>query len=768
LRIRELNIIKYGPLSDIRITPFTDFNLLFGSNEEGKTLMIDSIVRFLFKKPKKIFQNLDRVDESPEGYLIMEMGNDEMVKFPEKGELTELTDISAEEYRNIFIIRSSDLFIEEEGAFYSSVQDKLTGLRTDELENIQKKLLDIGKLTPGGSFRNVKGEKLGERLEKAEQLIHTIEELKQKIEDQGLDKLEKELFTKKKSIQDIEKRLVNLNQAEKREKYEKSQETLNSLCNVKKQLESLENFNEEDENNWRDSERDIQEYRTKQKSLKKELAEKKDTLGVKNEKLIKKERDFLIYIERKNRLEEDINPEIRKYEQNRVHHSMGKVTFRIVTILSLLFAILFGTTTIAATIKRSIFLRSLSFVFLAFTLLSLIAIFWYIFKKLSLAHSQEKIKLLTEKYGLSGKTMDEIMRNITIFKEDFSKLEQERNRLEQDIEVLEREIKRMEENIPEIDKEIEKRIKEINKIKRKSRIETRDGYNRKLSQKRELNQTKIKAKGILKNDFGIKGKKEDEHIEYWKEKIKEYKHYKEKSPDIQYEEAEESILRNKKKNLSVEVEKIKESLDTLSDELSQLERNCNSVLKTTDKDYLLCRTTVELDEIKKRLKSFIETNEHRKDIAKRAIKIFKEIKEEEEKKVSSLFGKDSPVSLYFQQITDSKYTNVEYDTENRNIRILQKEGNFLNADKLSSGAYDQLYLSIRLALGEKILKGEKGFFIMDDPFVKSDYERLKKQLHILKELSQNGWQILYFSAKDEVRNCLKKEIQNEQILYFEM
>jgi len=92
----------------------------------------------------------------------------------------------------------------------------------------------------------------------------------------------------------------------------------------------------------------------------------------------------------------------------------------------------------------------------------------------------------------------------------------------------------------------------------------------------------------------------------------------------------------------------------------------------------------------------------------------------------------------------------------------------LDAANLSGGAYDQLYLSVRVALGEKLLKGSKGFFIMDDPFVKADKERLERQIDILRSISKLGWQIIYFTAKDEVRDVLKHDIESGNTSYIEL
>ena len=68
----------------------------------------------------------------------------------------------------------------------------------------------------------------------------------------------------------------------------------------------------------------------------------------------------------------------------------------------------------------------------------------------------------------------------------------------------------------------------------------------------------------------------------------------------------------------------------------------------------------------------------------------------------------------------------------------------------------------------RLLKGSKGFFIMDDPFIKADIERLQKQIEIIKGISKSGWQIMYFTAKDEVKDVLKKDMENSKVNYIEV
>ena len=74
-----------------------------------------------------------------------------------------------------------------------------------------------------------------------------------------------------------------------------------------------------------------------------------------------------------------------------------------------------------------------------------------------------------------------------------------------------------------------------------------------------------------------------------------------------------------------------------------------------------------------------------------------------------------------------------------------------------------MYFTIRIALGEKLLGRERGFFILDDPFLKSDRARLRSQMKVLLEVARQGWQILFFSAKDEVREALQKSIDEGEV-----
>ncbi len=91
-----------------------DFSLLWGKNEQGKTLTIDALIKLLLGKNVGEFRRIDRVDEYPYGYAVIEDNEGQEVKVPESGSLTSVAGLSISECRNVFIIRDSELAIEKD------------------------------------------------------------------------------------------------------------------------------------------------------------------------------------------------------------------------------------------------------------------------------------------------------------------------------------------------------------------------------------------------------------------------------------------------------------------------------------------------------------------------------------------------------------------------------------------------------------------------------------------------------------------------------
>ncbi len=89
--------------------------------------------------------------------------------------------------------------------------------------------------------------------------------------------------------------------------------------------------------------------------------------------------------------------------------------------------------------------------------------------------------------------------------------------------------------------------------------------------------------------------------------------------------------------------------------------------------------------------------------------------------------------------------------------VMRKDGAIFYAHELSQATCEQLYLAIRFALALSHQKEVKLPFQLDDSFVHFDEERFKQVLNILKKLSGEEQQILYFTCHEHVREAFHDE-----------
>lgn len=111
------------------------------------------------------------------------------------------------------------------------------------------------------------------------------------------------------------------------------------------------------------------------------------------------------------------------------------------------------------------------------------------------------------------------------------------------------------------------------------------------------------------------------------------------------------------------------------------------------------------------------------------------------------------LSKVMEKISNGKYKNVRINT-NGEIIVEQANGEYVNAENLSIGTIDQLYLSLRIATIKEITQ-ENMPIILDEAFAYYDNERLG---NILKYLSQeyNNKQVIVFTCTNREIECLEK------------
>ncbi|NOZ64011.1 MAG: hypothetical protein GXO71_03610 [Caldiserica bacterium] len=885
MKIKEFFITRYGPLHNLGPFRLNSFNLFFGKNENGKTLTIDALVKLLLKNIRG-FENIERVEERPAGYVVVENEEGKEFKLPEKGDLTKIARLSTEECRNIFIIRNSELSIgRDEVAFYTNITDRLTGLRTEAIAAIKKELQKIGKLTRpdsgGGLSSSREFGHIKLRIEDADKLIERINEFQKVLQRERFDELEIESVNIKEEIEKLKQEIKTLETARRRAIYEKGKEALNRLRKAREDYRELELYSEEEGQLWRDHEGKIQEYVERREKLAADLKEKEAELNKIEDELSGKETDFKI-IEEKKKIVEEIEREVREVIKREPEYEEKKIALEKITskaeeqekefrlrekrkeaidreikpyveeyrrkkealalqehrnsffarslIVSLF---LLGISLTGSIIKNLLIFYVFSGLFL------IVSVVFWILRFQSIRHNSELNKLMAalrlegKKVSLPGETFEEISVSLQRLEEEYALLKEEvertrkersekesefkflrdkikesRDKISQLSETLgweRKEIKKYlfdvaqfqeaylrennqlraltaskqaleqaiaelkEKSIPAAQEAIKKARAKIEEIIKKSGEESLQGYVQKVHLKREKLEEEKRCRSILESLFppANESLSRPEIISYWEEEISALEEYRDKCQGIEYDDKNFAQLKEVLNSEEMQLEALKAKMKQFQRSLEDIEREANKILGL-EADYISCKTCGDLKVIKEKLEEFVREHRENRENVLKVMEIFERIEGEEQRKISELFGKDSPVSDYFSEITSGLYREVLFNQENETIEVIHGDGHRLEANKLSGGAYDQLYLSIRLTLGEKLLKGVKGFFILDDPFVKADSERLRRQVEVLKRISGRGWQIIYFSAKEEIKKALIGDIESGRVNYIDV
>lgn len=107
----------------------------------------------------------------------------------------------------------------------------------------------------------------------------------------------------------------------------------------------------------------------------------------------------------------------------------------------------------------------------------------------------------------------------------------------------------------------------------------------------------------------------------------------------------------------------------------------------------------------------------------------------------------------FKTITDGKYDGI---TVSKSFEIQVEESKnpiSRESEYLSSGANDQAYLSLRLAVAKSICPENKPLLFMDDSLTQYDDNRTKRTIEFLKNYAKDG-QILLFTCHNSVADMV--------------
>jgi len=638
MKIKEMNISRYGPLRDINWDLKDGIQPIYGPNESGKTLLVECLMRIFGGDDIALPEGAERVDEEPEGYIVGEIkGEEEKINFDNP--LCKHLDIDPYELTNTLVVRNANLRIEAEDKFYERVSDKLSGLWTEGIRKVEEELKDLGRLTNGLSLSNRQGfNKPKDQREDAKELKKDLNEYLERAEEKGISELEAQKLSAESKIKRLKKEEDKLEFGKLVGAYEKASKAHQQISDIPSE-------------------------------------------------------DLISELEVQIANSEDLLDNKTKFERNLDFFKNFSIATSIVTVISFL-----GLLAIGDPFSSSIIIPG---ILLLMTVFSVV------------------------KYRQINSSLSEIEKNLS---EITSKAK------EMDLEFKNKN--------SEMIGEIDSKIDEVN--------QKREEYNRTL----------IQNMGVLKDNLDL-----DEDLELGEllsrasELLEKRKSELGIEGEVSYDESDQKEVKEDLESTKKKLEKLEKSLEEHNNTLQQFSERASDL---DFKHFTGENLDVEIDNLKslnilkRELDKFIKRINNDKESSEVAVKIFRDLESEEEEKISDLFGDDSETSEIFEEITEGRYTRVDYDQEKEEIFVEKPTGEVRYPSRElcgSRGTVDQLYLAIRMALARKILE-DSPFFVLDDALLFSDNTRTQKQQEILSRFSEMGCQVLYFTSTETIAENL--------------
>ena len=253
-----------------------------------------------------------------------------------------------------------------------------------------------------------------------------------------------------------------------------------------------------------------------------------------------------------------------------------------------------------------------------------------------------------------------------------------------------------------------------------------------------LNENKILEKNNdeLKNEINKLKNNLNEKINQEIEKIKNNYLNKIKNTEI--------IKTNNLNEINQEIEKKQKELNMINIKLHELDFDKENVEIKVD----------NLMEIEEKIVNNNEKIVNLKDLEKSmnlAKTLLEKAYEKMKNTVTPKFTEN--LSKNINKITNGKYTNVMVQADNGLVVELEN-GNYVEADRLSVGTIEQLYLSLRLSMTEDLSK-EKMPIILDEAFAYYDTQRLKNILTYLANTYPDR-QIILFTCTEREKNIFNE------------
>ncbi|MFH1422729.1 MAG: AAA family ATPase [Planctomycetota bacterium] len=730
MRLNKIDIKEFSLIKDISLEP-GKLTIVHGSNESGKTVVLDSILEALFgickRDGKNHFKGLEVYPENTGFSGVVEVeDNGSILRFPGETLLDKAAKIdNFDAVRNLLVVRDSELtfYEEEKGNWWKKLKERFAGYE----KGLDKVVLGIREevgLNIDGTWINNEELQLGKEVQELQEKKKKAESVSGEIEE--LTRINSQLIPILQKKKEAENKLSAVKDDKRKEIYNSADAMLTEFKVNEEKLKPTDSLNSSLLEEWRKTLREVGSIR---ETIRNREKEKDLILFHVNEKEeeVKDLRDIASAWENR---EAEIVPalEVKVTEIRLTYDKEQKVSQFIPLLIggAIVLAGLVVFLLYLSTIKNSVSIRFSSIVpgIASFMLIA----FWLRWRHITKALAKKKELLLNIFRSLpeEASSVDEVETWIAVGRR---RSEQAKNTITSKLEDIEKD-KDYLRQIDTITEHGEEKIRSLrdkmDQLREETGCATMDELETKLKERTEEILPEItKLKDSL---FRLLGTSDVNQAEIKIEQLKQGEDIVEKSKD-------ENVIR-----LQNELKDIQTEIDRLIFRAAEIEK------RLSDAGFNSVENLWEvMSEVEEKLSHFIMERE----AAETAIDTIKELLAGEDIFINSVLENgDNSAARYFYFITNGRYTTVYW--KNGEIYTQTLTGRTFNFKQLSTGTRSQLLFSIRVALLERFFPDRSLPLFLDDPFITSDYSRIERLLELLFDLAKVGWQIVYFTADKDI------------------
>lgn len=800
--LEKINIKNIGPINN-REFILKKNNLIVGNNESGKTSITDALEKHLLRDRKKsdinLLSRLSGFNENRFGgnwdfEIIGDCCLDQM------NSETNFANIV-----NLLVVREAGNRLtdrDNKDATFSdfwknSVRTLLGGMDKsgDRIEKLKKYLV-----TTSGPWKII---------ETLEQYQDRLIEEKHRLANSDLSN--EEIENNENLLKEKKERLETLSKIEKANEYSEAEQKFIKLIKLTERVKELRNHLAENDIEQLEAIRDDWKERNKKKSeLEKSCAEREKALiDEKNEiqkKISNKESErkvlqdsekrqekrknelFMRNIQTENDLENERSATENKLKSlnNEKEKLKSKYIFSSLSIIPIILFLIGGFS--------FFFVKSNHYILPAAVMLILFSTGWLIKDFFKFTNNKKEKLHQLEIFNENIETLENNLKRI----ED--KLKMSKSTVNENISNVEREIKELQDKIATINEDVEKKHDELEEINLRYDSEMQN-FQKQISE----NQAKLDNYFLNFGDQAKLGGKIFEYHSKEQDLEEENSELEELSTELKnifdieeiliprIEHKLEMMRKNidkshfdqeynpeERERLINEINELKEEKYDRSNEISGVRSeivgrltkdfsNISSPVKWGDKFFnryflpliidLKVTNVYELDRAIKRTAEAIKTVKRYKSYAERMQEKIREIENDQVILASNIIQsqsfKDKIRNISGYEVGDIIQKNDRFEI------TFHKGNNTYYIENLSTGALNQFYFSLRVALAQRILT-RPGIFILDDAFIHFDREKRKRSFELLKTLTDKGWQFVYTGVADgELPNLYKEVFKDE-------